>query len=293
MVDYKHFIDRFYEKSDQQQICDVERFILNLNSLLKDDSVDKLFDKTFVCKTFFLQSTSSICRAHYQKIKGYLINLGIFLGITIPIPSREEVIASQELFCYFRSLDEALNFIDSIGERTLNTYNPYTDLVIIKSIVVLGWNGLSSKEIVSLPKTNVSPCTNDFCVVSVGNKKIELSGSAASAIFNLRYLEEYNGLPSGKKRILSGDSLFLFRPTSPTRERIDESYIIQALKRFNKLTNERSIIFRNLRKNALFVKIKEDRTNKKPIEKIMDIMKCSFNIALNYLPQYLQWEKYL
>lgn len=291
MIDSKVFIEKYYPNANAQRENDVERFLSYMDALLKeDDPMIRLLDKAFLCRAFFLQSTNSISRQHYQKIKEYLLNLFDWFGISNTVPTREEVIDSQQTSCYFRDLDSILILIDEIGSTLLNGYNPNADLATVKAIVVLGWNGLSPKEIASLKKIELVSDGNRYLLERNG-ETISIEDNAYTAIKALRYLDSYRGLPSGKVRVFKGDESFLFRPTTSC-PRVEENHIILAISRFNSLIpKERNvaIIFRNLRKNALFVKIYQDKSNRTLIEKICSIMSCTENSALNYREQYYKW----
>ncbi|MBE7101363.1 MAG: hypothetical protein E7364_07145 [Clostridiales bacterium] len=292
MIDSKAFIEKYYPNANAQRENDVERFLSYVDALLKEDNPStRLLDKEFLCRTFFLQSTNSISRQHYQKIKEYLLNLFDWFGVLGTVPTREEVMDSQQTSCYFRDLDSILNLIDEIGASLMAGYNPNADLATVKAIVVLGWHGLSPREIAVLKKNELISDDNTRYLLEHNGEMIAIEDSAYTALKALRYLDSYRGLPSGKVRVFKGDESFLFRPTTSC-PRVEENHIILAISRFNSLIpKERNvaIIFRNLRKNALFVKIYQDKSNRTLLEKICSIMGCSENSAFNYREQYYKW----
>lgn len=50
-----------------------------------------------------------------------------------------------------------------------------------------------------------------------------------------------------------------------------------------------SIVFRNLHKNALFIEVYNDTTDKSLINKITSIMGCTLNYAFSYRDQYMKF----
>ena len=215
-----------------------------------------------------------------------------FVGIEATVPTREEVLASQDTICYFRGINELLEFIDKVGNSALANYNPTTDLVRVKSVCVLGWLGFTPDEIADIKVRDLTPI--DLSGYKVTNKSgtYEVYGQPFTALYYLSGLEEYNGLPSGRKIILKGSDEYLFRPTDANCEKLDGGQIIQIIKRFNNCiprSMKTSIVFRNLHKNALFIEVYNDTTDKSLINKITSIMGCTLNYAFSYRDQYMKF----
>lgn len=294
MFDFCSFLQKYYPNANHIKVTDVKRFLENLNNLAQGKDIDSLLqDKSFICKTFFLQKAgNNISRSHYQKVKEYLINLFDYLGIDTIIPTREEVIVSSNMIGYYRSLDHLLSYIDSIGELHLVFYNPKADLIRLKGLCVLGWHGFSLEEITNIKKNELINISNYGIKINTNHGEFEFYDESFRVLFYLKDLEEYNGLPSGRKIILRGNDEFLFRPVDSDCNQLDTNKLIQIIKRFNACTppHKNSIIFRNLYKNAAFLKIYHSNDNGKAlIEKIMDEMHCTYNYALSYKQQYLNF----
>lgn len=296
MMDYDIFLAKYYSTAGEQKIDDIKRFLSNVESLLGEKDPQESFkDKGFLCKTFFLQKASSISRPHYQKIKEYLINLLDYFNIEMSIPSREEVLESQEVIAFFKDLDSLLDFIDKIGADKLQGYNPIKDLAYIKSIVILGWYGFTTQEIASMPKRNLMYISGGtfrvFRPNSPDREYVDVSQRAFDILSYLQDCEGYRSLPYGKYMPFKGDDYFLFRPTRGDQE-VTEATIIQTIKRFNKeipSTSGVTINFRNLKKNALFVAVYEDKSDESATKKIMRHMNCSLNLAIGFNKQYYRW----
>ena len=294
MIDYEAFLGRYYSTANEWKQKDVTRFLDNLAEIIGDTPLEQaLQNENILCSAFFLQENGgSISRPHYQKIKEYLLNLFAFCGVQSEVPTREVVMSSQQSVGYFRGINELMSFIDSVGAIRLESYNPTTDLVNVKSICVLGWLGFSPNEIAEMKKSALKPLGLDKYQITHGDEVFEVSGAPFAALYYLSDLESYKGLPTGKRMNLTGDPSYLFRPTIHSQKLVGDS-IIQIIKRFNAQIpitfTQRAIIFRNLHKNALFVEVYNDKSDKSLLQKIIDIMKCDQHYALSYREQYLRF----
>ena len=294
MINYEEFIERYYSSANEARKKDVQRFVDNLNNLIGDTSLSEaLRDKRLLCKSFYLQSTGAISRPHYQKMKEYLLNIFDFTGVDSAVPSREEVMKSQNHVAYFRSIDDLLKSIDEVGKRLLPDYNPSADLVRVKGICVLGWMGFSLTEITKLKKDDLIPIDNIGFKITNGRDNYEVYGEPFSVLFYLKSLDSFRGLPGGKLIYLKSDNRYLFRFAEPNGTTIAETQLAQSLKRFNDqaaILGKKSIIFRNLHKNALFLEIYKSKPSEEDlISRIISVINCTYNYALNYKVQYLNF----
>jgi len=288
------FIQRYYPNAIATRQRDVKRFLSNLNEVAGDMPPEQaLKDKTILCRAFYLQDVCGISRPHYQKIKEYLLNILEMCGVNGTVPTRDEVISSRDKIDYFRGLNELMEFIDAVGESVRGEeYNPTEDLVIVKSICVFGWFGYSPDEIAELKKGDLTLVGYDTYVFYHKDRECAVKGEAFAALYYLCDLEGYNALPNGKRMAFGGDTSFLFRPTIHS-EKVVGNGIVQILRRFNTQIPanfaQQAILFRNLRKNALFIEIYEDESDRPLLSKITSIMKCNPNQALSYKSQYLKF----
>lgn len=292
MIEVERFLGKYYPAANDARKDDVRRFLNNINQLAGATPLEiALINQEILCKAFYLQKVSSISRPHYQKIKEYLINLFDFLGVQSTVPSRAEVISSQDMICYFRGIDNLLSFIDKVGTTCLVDYNPTQDLIRVKAICVLGWLGFTPEEIAEMKVSDLKPI--DTIGYKLSNKygTYEIYGHPYSSLFYLSDLVQYKGLPSGRKIALSEDSEYLMKPLEAACcEKLDSGQIIQIIKRFNACIPinlmQTSIVFRNLHKNALFIEIYNDKSDQPLLSKIAAIMRCSLNYAQSYKEQY-------
>lgn len=293
MLDCKLFLEKYYPNANEQKANDIARFIAYVKSILGTTPVEEaLKDYKFLCKTFYLQKTGGIVYSHYLKIKDYLLNLFEYYGVESTVPSREDVIAAQTTVCYFKDLDDLLDFIDYVGELKLDNYNKRIDLANIKTVAVLGWYGLTTQEIATLPNACIGTADGSFWVYKPDGSRIEISEHAYSIISILRSLDEYRGFPSGRKIIFKGDNTHLFRTKTSSCEVITEDHIIQIIRRFNDAippTCNNAINFRKLKKNALFETVYNDTSDQLVIHKIMKHMECNRNVAQGYKLEYERW----
>jgi hypothetical protein len=293
MLDFDAFVSKYYPNANEQRTNDVKRFLTHVTNLLGDSLlVDKLADRNFLCDAFYMQRLNSITRTHYQKIKEYLVNLFDWCGVQGEVPSRENVIEFTHVYAYFRSLESAMQFIDHVGELILADYNPTQDLVVVKAIFILGWYGLSLKEIVALRRACVTECRNGYGIVSIGDEQISIDAESAKVLMYLKYLDCYKSLPNGKIRYFKSCDEYMFRPTAVGCEGMLETYIVQILNRFNTHVPRhlhQNIAFRNIYRNAKFVDISNDNSNTPLLEKIQIYTKCSPKQAFSYRTQYLAW----
>lgn len=292
MINCNDFMDKYYPTANASRQNDITRFLDSLSELTESTPLpDALKNKSTLCRVFYLQKTGNISRSHYQKVKEYLLNLFDYMGINSVVPTREEVIESQDTICYFRGINELLHFIDSVGEQKIDSYNPTTDLIRVKSVCVLGWIGLTPVEISNLKKSDLVPIDLNGYKISGSKGTYEVYGEPFAALYYLSSLEEYNSLPvggsRGRKIVLKSDSEYLFRAQDVECKKLNELQIVQVLSRFNmSIPGKTPIVFRNLHKNALFLEIYNDKSNKNLISKITDIIGCTYNVALSYREQY-------
>lgn len=291
-LDFDAFIGKYYPNANEQRLNDIRRFLTHISELSAGSSLaDKLADHDFLCNAFYMQRLNSITRTHYQKIKEYLLNLFDWYKIKAEVPTQEEVIEFTQVYAYFRSLESALRFVDHVGELRLANYNPTQDLVIVKSIFILGWYGLSLKEIVALKKADVSKGKDGNGVVRVVDSYVTLDSSSFDVLMNLKYLDNYKSLPNGTLKTLKGCEDYLFRPTTNCNG-LTETLLAQFLKRFNDNVPRhlhQNIAFRNIYRNAKFVDVYNDKSTDSLLQKIEKHTSCSPKQAFSYRTQYLAW----
>lgn len=296
MIDCKLFVQKYFPDASLQKIKDINGFLENLELIIGDGNAKELLaNENFLCRTFFLRRTNNISTPQYQKTKEFLRAVLDYYELTTSIPTHETVLASQEIISYFRDLDDALDFVDKVGYLNSPNYKKDVDLMHIKSIVVLAWYGLSQKSICSMPKGNIEALQNGTYVLHSPfspQKDILISKRAYDILEIMQGLDGYTSISDQRYFHFVGYHNSLLRPTKITRNGVDEKFICQIILRFNRLNpTNKCLSIKTLRKNALFVEIHNDITDKPLINKIIEHMDCTRKIAHGYKPQYLQWVK--
>jgi hypothetical protein len=290
-------VNKSYQKAEEEKVA-FRRWLEYVESIKKDDEItDVLKNSAFLRRTFYMRKTGTISRAHYYKVKEYLANLLAFYFISVPLPTHDEVLDSQEFICFFKGLRDVINLIDEVGSSKWNGYSAQWDLLFIKSIVILGWHGFTPLEIAHIKKRSVFSADKNgvaqYLIQMEKGETVEILEWEYIILKNLSHSVAHKGLPAGKQRVYKGDDTQLFRPLIHTQDTISERDIIQALKRFNKEIpdgNYTAINFRNLRKNALFVDVFRDKTSGGVINKIMEHFGCNMTVAYGFEKQYKQWK---
>lgn len=293
MLNCEEFINKYYPNANNARIMDAKRFLNRVDEVCGEIAPQRrLQDKNAVCQLFYLQQLTFISRTNYQKIKDYVINLFDWLGINGEVPTQREVIDAGECVSYFRGLPEALSFIDAVGQYWLPNYHPLEDLIVVKSIYILGWYGLTLNEIADLKKEDISRQSDGSGLVKIGERQICIDSDAFVFISALKTLESYQSLPNGRIRHLRGDGNNLFRVASYEESEIEATHLVQILKRFNAHVPShlaQRLAFRTIRVNALFVEIQNDESDEPLLDKVLRITHCSPKQAYSYRTQYLAW----
>ena len=293
MINYETFLDEYYPTADKTQQS-VKQFLDDLTELIGDVPLEQaLQNEQILCRAFFLRQDDSYSfHSSYLKTKEYLSNLLKFFGIQGKIPTRETVMKSRKHAKYFRSINDLLEFVDSVGKSRSEYYNPTTDLIIVKSICILGWLGFSLEEIANMKKTDLVPVGLDKYCVKHGDEAFYLSGAPFAALYYLHDLESYRDIYSNKRVQLLGDKCYLFR-ASTNGEIITAADIARMLYQFNRqipiALTQRTIHFSSIHKNAIFVEVYNDKSCQNVLLKLMSILRCDKLTACHYREQYLEF----
>lgn len=279
-----------FQFSNKDEALDFRRWLSTVNEIIAGaDLSAALKDPKFLCKMFYAQKTSGVSRTRYQEIKKHIFELQKSLNLPPFVPVREDVLKSQELTCYFKDLDAIIDFINKTGELNLKDYYSNLDLLNIKSIVILGWYGFSLKEIsIALKSSIYSENANYY--IKKGENCVQINEIAYDILMRFAASLNHRGLPSGRTQIYKSDDRYLFRSIDE-RELVNENNLVNVLKRFNQVIEKDgfAIVFRNLRKNALFAEIYNDTAQGKTAEKIMNRLKCDKQTAYGIEKEYTQW----
>jgi len=294
-VDIDAIIRKNFGSTSPAEQSKFRKWTSRLEELAGSDSLeDALRKKAFVCKAFYLLNAGTGASLRlYHYIRQYLAFVYEHFGLPAQsfLPSREEVLASQKKTIYFKDLNDVLQFVDNIGNARLSPYDPNQDLLPVKSIIILGWNGFLVQDMIAVKRKDIQKTEDDYYIEheSLGRKTI--SEQEYRILKSFALADEYRTFPSGKIKSLKGNDNLLFRSTREAAE-IDKNDILGYLTRFNSAipNSSHSINLIYLRKNALFVKVLND-TSDNLTEKIQRYFMCTQPISYAIKKEYLQWKE--
>jgi hypothetical protein len=279
------FNGRHYETESDK--VDFKRWLERIQPALeKRDVKEALTDNDFLCQMFYLQKGSGVSRQSYQKIKKHVQTLLDFFSVDFAVPNREAVLNAQEVTCFYKDLKSLIAFVDSVGESKLHNYKPFSDLLNIKAIVVLGWHGLSLSEAASLEKTAISKNGELYFA-----GRVKVDEQSYNILKNLSSSDDYRGFPVGKLQKYRSDDKYLFRSVI-AKQLINENHLANFLKRFNLVaaSTKHAVVFRHLRKNALFIEVNNDKKEEKMSEKIIKHLGCDQKTAYGVEKEFNKWK---
>ena len=216
----------------------VERF----NVMMQDNP--ELINNPKVLMNFFVKSTGQVMIRNYfyhnkrilLEVYSYLLDKNLTNNGMIEFVrnlSYEDVVTTIENDeTYFRDLNEAINYIKTVGQ--FYGFTNERDLLTVKAIVIISWIcRLSYSEMVEIKR-------QDF---DIPNKALTFAGKYYDFSENQRHFEtlinklnetECEGFPSHKK-IRYPVSNYLFKAASQTgKEVVNANNIADAIKRFNR-----------------------------------------------------------
>jgi hypothetical protein len=256
-----------------------------------------LSDKASLCKMFFTLKNTSVNRQKYQQVKKDIQALQEYYGIETSIPTREEVLEFQEVTVLYKDLPSLLGIIDKAGRSMLENYDPEQDLLNIKALVILGWSGIPQDAVVQIKTQDISRKA-DCYQITTNKGDFSITESDYEVLNRLSTLSEYRGFPTGKPVVLKGNTDYLFRAGNfkSAGDAMPVNSITKLLEKFSSALRDKgyAIVYRYLRKNALFVELYEElRSIKEPIslaEQIQKKFNCEYHTALGYKTEYNLWK---
>ena len=237
--------------------------------------ISYLKNKQNLCKVFSFQKRGGVSKAQYYLIKSHIVALSEYFGIEPDVPSYEEVLDSLSVITLYKDLNSILNFIGIIEE------DKQKDFLKLKKIVILGWNGLSLDEIIKLKTQDIFNEGERYFISNP--KKVEISKNE----YDLLLLKcKKNGL--------------IITSTFDSEKPISQNSLITLIGRYNNLTasSGKAIIFRDLRKNALFVDIYNEESeyiggiDSTMLRKIIkDKFRCEEKATFCLIQEYNKWKR--
>ena len=288
---YEDFIAKCYPDAGEAKKSDLLRWCKWIDSIATQDLKSSFQNSTFLVRCFTVNDTVSLSKSHYYKIRDYLKSLSEYLGVSLNIPSLPELISVLE-DDMFKDLESILEHIDHIGNNLFNDYSPDLDLLYLKAIVILGWHGFSMEDVVSFKSENilVSPIANKYMISSPHIDLTQLEGElllkqAKAVVFrSMQTRQIIYYVPASSCPYLLRPSVERAQP-----DKLLPNHIAQFFKFFNKISPRKPIVFRKLRKNAIFCEIHNDTSNLPLHQKILGHMRCSATEAYAIQSEYEKW----
>ena len=282
-------INEHFSNSSQSKKDDFRRWATKFVELCGSTPLSSVqSDTKLLCKTFYLSDKSAVSRPSYQKVKEYLT---VVLGQDAIIPTREQVLESQEKTLYYKNLQSVIDLIDSVGASKLDNYDKDDDLLFIKSLTILGWHGFSTDEAAALKKTALTYQDNKFYINSSTGGGIEITKADYTILDAAANNLAHRRFPDGRKEEYQ-DSEFLFRSYRADSDITTGNTLRQYLKRFNSHMADTgyAISFSALKRNSLFVRVHDDNSTQTTHQKIMHYAPCNSVVAYGYEAEYNRWK---
>lgn len=290
-MDFNQFITYFNEQFKSESGRDI--FIKKVQETFIKDSDYEDFDR--IVSLFLTHNGNGIAgKSQFFKIKAYticlfrwLFNLGkidrdVLRFIEELTP--ETIINRDRLQdSYFCSVDDMLEFFDYVGGR--RGFKNDDCLLILKTIAILSWHGLTMNEIRDVQKASVRP--NGVLIIQSRNKTLTLSEREYEILEKLSVVETIPSFPSGRN-VVFVESSYLLR--SSTSEQMSSAALINKLRRFNLIAMEetnRAISVPGLKKNGIMVTMKSLGGAWTP-ERIQRLLGCEKSVAWWYMTLYKQ-----
>ena len=251
-------------------------------------------DEAFVISLFTAKDrdTAKVSSPQYFLIKSYLLALYEACAVKGVVPARLEINRGAVADAYFVDLQAIIAFIDKVGNYYLLNYSKEKDLLTAKSIVILGWHGISYSQMPSLKKTDLIATENNRYYIRLKESQIEISKQEYEILFANSKQLSYRGLPEGKLQDINDNYFGLIIP--PVKEiGSDSQYIKQYFKRFCKCCSDafnRKIYFNNLHTNKMFTVLYEKKIKYNDlIDKIAELTEISPNSCYYLREDYCIW----
>lgn len=291
-MDKEKIIALYFKDATPFVLTYLDSFLNKIEKFTKEKSLKELCDdRGFVCSLFGHQNASSVSRQTYHLYKRFLEAIFDYYSIEVAIPTIEEVIASQEVVVFFKDLEDILSKIDYVGKRFLDNYSQIEDLPILKACIILGWYGLTKEDIVALDKADVSLIDGMPTVrIASSGTHVTIDELSYKILSALKTSDFYRMIPGGKISYYKSNSKKIIRGASDFE--VPPHNIIAIFNRFNNLIKDDynfRIYFRNLRKNSMFVKIKQDDSAEADSAKIVKYFGCDYSLAVGIKKQYQGW----
>lgn len=323
-MDYKEFIDAYYNNTNQPTKIDVEFFlqqiteIFNRTKELLHNPSDKeiystIFEDTNNITTLAYKvkhdtgRQGDISLTKFLRLKKFLANFTDYLNLKGLLSNYEELkvyimgLTPQKLISeqamsqlYFKSIKDVISSIDKLGKLVLDNYNPYYDLLDIKAIAILLWRGVKPEIIAKLKVSNISSINDNYIIAYEENERQIIKAITESEYFYLNaYIscDSQRGLPSGRKTFYNPTEYII----KAKKSKVTGSDVIAKLYKYNLSAykyNHQSLNTTVLMKCGKFEDIHTysvSHTGLTIRQCIKDLLKCDRRTAYDINNVYMKW----
>lgn len=289
-MDYEAFYNYCESKGLADNRRDFDAFCKKVDEVFLSPDFDKI---DLACELF--TGNGSLSKSQFYRKRPYVIAFYEWLCskklIGIETLERVKSLTLQEIAdtdsvqsFYFGDIQSMINYIDLVGAQ-YGCGKKY-DLLNIKTICILAWNGLSRDEMCLIKISDINGRNNS---ISVGEKDINLEKDLFEYIQAYSTSTEISALPS-KKRIKLADTGYLLR--SRIQDKLTPEIISAILTRFNELAilTGKTLQIQELKRNGIFQYMYEINDDKKAYDALMS-NGIESKLALGYMSLYKVWKK--
>ena len=262
------------------------------------DNIYKLFyssDKSGLSKSQFYK-LKKIVTLFYQWLNKKRVVSRAVVNFVDNIKLEDVISVNEISICYYRNLDEVINFISMVGRK--KGLSGDDDLLNIKCVSVLAWHGIRIQQ---MPDLLLSDMRDDSFSIEVSNQNGKHSSVYLDKYYGhikrLSLITEYRGFPSGKLERLPS-SEFLFK--SPRNDFLSANGISHLIERFNQeayvLFNKKISLSALYRNGVLFKMYELEKERGLDISKgslVKELIDCDRPFAFGYAKLFGKWKEIL
>ncbi len=290
-MDIGNIIEAYCNSATKPRETDVKRWYSKICDLSGAESLENsLKSRDFLLRCFATTGTNTISRTQYYSVKEILAYILERLGIDKEnIPSREEIIEFSEMRCYFADIASVISFIDEVGLRMIDGYNPKNGLVRLKSIAILSWYGYSTQEIAEFLNSYIK--FDGVPYLQKNDERLDLTEEEYHILSLQAESTSITTLPKGKTYSYKYNTDYLIKNRSGNPLNCGDN-VSKLVEYFNTAANDtRLLSCKGLKLSGIFERIYTDNSSDTIIEKIQRHEKCQRNFAYGRKIIYLKWLK--
>lgn len=290
-MEYEFFCQKCKEIEEGNQAA--EGWLYNAATSKFDKALK--FSSTKNIVSLFYGDNNKLGRALYQKRKRIICILYDWLYEQGAIEENiakwvhevqySDIISEREIMrFYFANLDEALGYITTVGKSV--GMGDETDLLNVKTIVILAWHGFDVDEMLNLKKSDLLV---DDGIIKLNGREISVCPRHMKILSLFAKTDRHCGFPTQRQQNYK-DSIYLMR--SAYQDHMTPNNIWCTLRRFNVVgvnyDMELSVLC--LRRCGLFRRIYDEKSEKSINTLIQREIQCDTAFAVGYKELYEKWK---